>query len=382
MQPPSIPLIDVTSRLFPVRAEMASAGRANVVSVTPEVTAMLEGNCVAAQGISGGKDSVACAIAVDAYLNKIGHKGPRVLIHADLGEIEWSTSLLACQKLAAHLGWELMVVKRKAGGMMERWEGRWANNVARYQDLSCVKLILPWSTPSLRFCTSELKVDVIASHLKKRFPGHNILNITGVRREESANRARMPVSYPIPKLQRKGLLGVGWNAIIEWPVEDVIHVIVGAGLELHEAYTKFGLSRLSCCFCIMSSLADMQASATCPDNLAAYLRLVELEAKSSFGFQGNRWLADVAPHLLPPELQQRIEHSKHVAAQRMAIEAELPKHLMFTKGWPAVMPSREEAALIASVRGRVSDLLQLGATHLTEQSVMDRYAELMAKAAA
>lgn len=99
-----------------------------------------------------------------------------------------------CEELASATGWELAVVRREAGGMMERWEGRWENNVRRYADLSCVKLILPWSTPSMRFCTSELKSAVIASYLKKRFPGRNIINVTGIRRQESPSRSKMPVS--------------------------------------------------------------------------------------------------------------------------------------------------------------------------------------------
>jgi hypothetical protein len=72
--------------------------------------------------------------------------------------------------------------------MLALWQGRWANNLTRYRDLLCVKLILPWSTPSMRFCTSELKTAVIASALKKRFDGLNILNITAVRLKVEQNQ--------------------------------------------------------------------------------------------------------------------------------------------------------------------------------------------------
>ena len=41
------------------------------------------------------------------------------------------------------------------------WLSRWAANVARYANLECVKLILPWSTAAQRFCTAELKSAVI-----------------------------------------------------------------------------------------------------------------------------------------------------------------------------------------------------------------------------
>ena len=143
----------------------------SVVTRTAEIDALLSRDAVVAIGVSGGKDSDACALATAAYLDQVGHRGPRLLIHAALGSVEWEQSLPKCEELASAIGWELAVVRREAGGMMERWEGRWENNVRRYADLSCVKLILPWSTPSMRFCTSELESAVIASHLKKRSPG-------------------------------------------------------------------------------------------------------------------------------------------------------------------------------------------------------------------
>jgi 3'-phosphoadenosine 5'-phosphosulfate sulfotransferase (PAPS reductase)/FAD synthetase len=276
------------------------------------------------------------------------------------------------------LGWELLVVRRQAGDMLARWEGRWRNNVLRYEDLSCVKLILPWSTPSMRFCTSELKTAVIASALKKRFPNEDIVNVTGIRRQESTNRSKMPVSAPNVGLTRRAGAGLTWNAIIEWPVQDVVYEIHNAGLSLHEAYTKYGASRVSCAFCIMSSEADLIASALCGDNHEPYIRMVELEAKSTFAFQGNRWLSDVAPHILPSSLREQTEQAKAAATQRQVIEAEIPNHLLYVKGWPTRMPTREEAALLANVRQRVSALLGLNAQHLDAESVIARYAALLA----
>lgn len=124
------------------------------VSTSDEVNTLLASNSAVAVSVSGGKDSVACALAVAAHLDRIGHTGPRVLIHADLGRVEWKDSGPSCERLAAKLGWELLTVRRQAGDMLARWQKRWENNVERYRSLSCVKLILPWSTPSMRFCTS------------------------------------------------------------------------------------------------------------------------------------------------------------------------------------------------------------------------------------
>lgn len=126
-----------------------------IIARTSEIDALLSRNAVAAIGSSGGKDSVACALAVARHLDEIGHTGPRLLIHADLGRVEWKDSLPSCQRLAEKLGWELVVVRRQAGDMLARWEGRWTADVARYADLSCVKIIVPWSTAAMRFCTAN-----------------------------------------------------------------------------------------------------------------------------------------------------------------------------------------------------------------------------------
>lgn len=368
----------MNDRVFPVQLLNRHFG-AEVprVAMTPEISSLLARDCVVAIGVSGGKDSDACAIAVNKHLNEIGHTGPRLLVHSDLGRIEWTESLPQCERLAAHLGWELLVVRRQAGDMMDRWQGRWKNNVARYADLSCVKLILPWSTPSMRFCTSELKAAVISSALKKRFPGQHIVNVAGIRREESDNRAKAPVSKPDPRLDRKGLEGYTWNAVIEFSIDQVLGTIASSGLALHEGYSKYGMSRISCAYCIMSSEADLMASAGCVDNHEVYIELVELEAESTFAFQGSRWLADVAPHLLPQDLRTAIVDAKEKAVLRQRAEARIPRDLLYTKGWPTKMVSPAEAHLIAGVRNEVADILSLKIGCTTADEVAFRYSELI-----
>jgi hypothetical protein len=77
------------------------------------------------------------------WLDAQGHAGPRILIHSDLGRVEWRQSLPLCERLAARLGLELVVVRRQAGDLLDRRQTRWRNNVARYADLACVQLIVP-----------------------------------------------------------------------------------------------------------------------------------------------------------------------------------------------------------------------------------------------
>lgn len=353
--------------------------RARNVALTPEVAALLTTDAVVAIGVSGGKDSVACALAAARHLDAIGHTGPRILVHSDLGRVEWKDSGPACERLAAHLGWELLTLHRQAGDMLTRWEKRWSNNVERYRELSCVRLILPWSTPSMRFCTSEMKASLINSALNKRFPTHNIVNCTGVRRQESSARSKMPVSAPLAPLSTKGRTSVTWNAIIEWTVDEVFTEIAAAGLALHEAYTVYGASRVSCAYCIMGSLDDLRAAASCADNHDVYREMVRLEAESTFAFQGQRWLADVAPHLLSPELATAVARAKAAAIRRQAIEAEIPAHLLFTSGWPTVRPTADEAELLASVRRRVAQAVGIEVGYTSAAEVMRRYDELLAQ---
>lgn len=352
------------------------------VSITDEVQNLLDAGAVCAIGVSGGKDSQACTVAVINYLDSIGHTGPRVLVHADLGRVEWDDSLPVCEELAERFGLELMVVRRPAGDMMDRWQSRWKANLKRYAELSCVKLILPWSTPALRFCTSELKVDVITRALKGRFPDHDIVNVAGIRRQESTTRSKMPVSALQEKLKRarKQKVGVTWNAIIDWKLEDVFASIAQSGLRLHEAYVRYAVSRVSCVFCIMSCQADLRASAACENNADVYREMVQLEADSTFAFQGQHWLADTAPQLLSADLRLAVAQAKEKAAHRVDIESRIPSHLLYTKGWPTAVPSDDDARILASVRQEMALLLGIELAYTTPESIQQRFAELIAAA--
>src|SRR5689334_19829780 len=130
---------------------------------TTEIDALIEIQAPVAIGVSGGKDSQAAALATFDYLNSKGHTGPRILIHSDLGVVEWEDSIAVCKRLAEYLKCELIIVQRKAGDMMDRWESRWESSVRRYTNLETVTLVLPWSTPAMRFCTSELKTHLITA---------------------------------------------------------------------------------------------------------------------------------------------------------------------------------------------------------------------------
>ncbi|WP_368649698.1 phosphoadenosine phosphosulfate reductase domain-containing protein [Brucella intermedia] len=347
-----------------------------IVSRHPEVDAVLAENPAVAIGVSGGKDSQAAALATFRHLDDIGHSGPRVLIHSDLGSVEWNDSIRVCEDLAAHLGSELIIVRRKAGGLMERWESRWLSSKTRYQALSTVTLVPCWSTPGMRFCTSEQKTHPIVAELKRRFKGQRIVNVTGVRREESRNRARMPIF----DIDRTGQI-LNWRSIIDYSVDDVFKLIDASSLSPHPAYPKFGMSRVSCRFCIMSNLSDLTAASAQVESHDLYRRMVQLEIDSSFAFQGARWLGDVAPHLLSDDMRDALDLAKYRAVLRKEIESQITKSMLYVSGWPTRMLSDGEAELLASVRTKISQLYHLDSQYLTVDDIHSRYAELMAERA-
>ena len=351
------------------------------LETTPFINSLLAQYMPVAIGVSGGKDSDVVAFETVRFLREVGYTDNIILIHSDLGRVEHKDSLPTCERLAKRLGLELVIVRRQAGDMMDRWLVRWHNNVERYAQLECVKLILPWSTASMRFCTSELKTAILCRELVERYPHQTILSVSGIRRQESATRAKAPVCSPQTKLTSATYQtqGYNWHPLLSWTTEEVLAYHRYHNFDLHEAYTKYGLTRVSCAYCILGSLADLIASATDPNNHDIYREMVELEITSTFSFQGDRWLADIAPHLLDGQTLQKVVKAKRQALLREQIESRIPKHLLYTKGWPTVMPTRHEAILLSKVRQEIAEAMELSIQYSDPGAIVERYAELMAK---
>jgi len=350
------------------------------LEITPEIKELLALRMPVAIGVSGGKDSAVVTAETAAHLKRVGHKGPCILIHSDLGRIEWEDSLPACERLAHRYNLELVVVRRQAGDLIDRWLTRWRNNCDRYSQLQCVKLILPWSTASMRFCTSELKTAIICRELVRRYPGQTILSVSGIRRQESTARAIAPICAPQVKLVNTtySTCGYDWHPLLAWSLEDVLAYHRVYNIPLHEAYTRYGTTRVSCTFCILSSLHDLIQSATCLENHDIYRELVELETVSTFSFQSERWLGDIAPHLLSEEMLTRLSEARKRARQREQVEGQIPKHLLYTRGWPTIMPTFQEAVLLSRIRRNVAEIMQIPIAYTEPESILARYAQLMA----
>src|SRR5947207_9347630 len=209
------------------------------VETTSLIDTLIASGSPVAIGISGGKDSTVTAFETLAYLKMHEHQGPVILIHSDLGRVEHKDSMPSCQRLADRLSLPLIVVRREKGDMMDRWKQRWDDNLRRYQNLKCVKLILPWSTASMRFCTSEMKTAICCRDLVKRYPKQTILSVSGIRRQESTTRELAPVCSVQLKLTSKTFetQGYNWNPLLAWMLEEVQDYHQYHNFPLHEAYS-------------------------------------------------------------------------------------------------------------------------------------------------
>lgn len=202
---------------------------------------------------SGGKDSQAM------YLH-VRSKVPAeqiVLVHADLGDVEWEG---AVEHIRATTRGEPLHTCRSRRGLLQMIEERGM-----------------FPSPSQRQCTSDLKrgpIERTVRGIVKATGNKLIVNCMGMRGEESPGRAKL-TTFKLHKGNSKaGREWYDWLPIHDWKVGDVFATIEQAGQQPHPIYAA-GMSRFSCCFCIMSNKADLTTAARL--NPVLYKRYVELE---------------------------------------------------------------------------------------------------------
>lgn len=353
------------------------------VALPPAIEAALRQGAWVVFNLSGGKDSSAALFATMPVLDALGHPPERrIAIHADLGKAEWDSTPATVARTAAMAAIALTVRSRQSGDLFDRWNQRFEAGKARYEELSTYNLIGPWSSASLRFCTSEQKAQVIGPYLARQLAGETIIQVIGIRRDESTARSTAPEWKRDTRFaadgNRAGTRMMIWHPVIDWSTADVFDFHKAHRIPLHEAYTRYGSSRLSCRYCVLQSLADQQAAASCPSNHEAFIHLVALEARSTLSFQPGRWLADSAPQLLPPSLAADIARAKEDADQRRQLERTMPHGLRFQRGWPPRLPTMDEAATIAAARSPILQRHGLDNRFPESVDVRRRFEELIA----
>ena len=204
---------------------------------------------------SGGKDSQAML----AVLREHVPDEQIVVIHADLGDIEWSGAQDHIRNTIGNL--PLIVCKNENKTFLEMVEHR--------------KM---FPSPQQRQCTSDLKRGPIEREVRrylKARPDFNglVVNCMGLRAQESPGRAKAKIFKKSEGNSVAGREWYDWLPIHEMKLEDVWRTIAMAGQEPHPVYAK-GMTRFSCKLCIMSNKKDLLTSAWLdPDNLRRYVQM-------------------------------------------------------------------------------------------------------------
>lgn len=198
---------------------------------------------------SGGKDSQ----AMFDYVRELVPAPQIMLVHAELPGVEWEGVIDHIR--ATTQGFELVTVR--AGKTL--------------LEMIAARGMFP--SPSYRQCTSDLKRDPINKAI--RATGRKlIVNCMGLRAEESSNRKKQSPFKLNARNSKAGREWYDWLPIHQWTVGQVFARIAAAGQVAHWAYAA-GMTRLSCCFCIMASKADLTTAARLNPRL--YRTYVDLE---------------------------------------------------------------------------------------------------------
>lgn len=177
--------------------------------------------------VSGGKDSAAMSL----WLTEQGIEHDRVFCDT---------------------GWEAQETYDHLGYLTERLGPiTWLRGERQMEELIEHKGMFPQRLR--RFCTEELKVKPILSHLNARVAaGEDVINAVGIRAGESAARAKMPEWE-----WQKDFDCEVWRPLIGWTEADVIDIHTRHGLLPNPLYLK-GASRVGCFPCIFARKSEVR----------------------------------------------------------------------------------------------------------------------------
>jgi 3'-phosphoadenosine 5'-phosphosulfate sulfotransferase (PAPS reductase)/FAD synthetase len=241
---------------------------------------------------SGGKDSQVMLDEVVALATAAGVRDRLVVVHCDLGRVEWAGTRELAERQAAHYGVRFEVVRRPQGDLLQQVRAR-----------------RMWPSPKQRYCTSDQKrgqvrrlmtqltAEVRARCGKRRV---RILNCMGMRADESPARSKLvPYAMEKGKGASNGKREVWtWLPVHAWTVAQVWERIRVSGVPHHPAY-DLGMPRLSCCFCIFAPRDALVLAGK--HNRALLAEYVATEAEIGHTFKKDLTLAEVQAAVMADE---------------------------------------------------------------------------------
>lgn len=259
------------------------------LTVPAEIRQMIQRGALFVCNHSGGKDSQAMLL----FLRKVVPAHQLLVVHATLGDVEWPGTIDHIRDDIDDLPLVIAQARKKDGS-----DRTFLNMVDDKSDR--IGDVSPWPSPNQRQCTSDLKrgpiVREVLAYLKQRPEfGKMVVNCEGIRAGESAKRAKKSALTKSARNSKAGRVWLDWLPIFKLHTLEVLGIIADGGKTLHWCYQS-GMSRMSCCLCIMSSEQDLHLGATLrPDLLVAY---AVREITSGFTFRMpvkglRRWLRDL-----------------------------------------------------------------------------------------
>lgn len=255
---------------------------------------------------SAGKDSQAMlthlverADAQDIPRSRI------IVVHADLGRVEWDgTRELAEQQAAAYglrfetvartedlldqivtrrhtLSMEAATLAAEASALFDAGLPGFA--VLAEADADKKRDTPAWPSSQARYCTSDQKTSQVAKLMTQLAADHRaahperpirILNCLGIRAAESSARAKKIPFGPDAAATNGRRIVDRWLPIFDWPDSQVWDTIRRSGLPYHPAYDA-GMPRLSCVFCVLAGRRELILAARLNPGLAQEYLAVE-----------------------------------------------------------------------------------------------------------
>jgi len=195
--------------------------------------------------LSGGKDSTAASL----WLREQGIEHLRVF--HDTG---WEHSVL--YEHLDYLEEKLGPIIRISGfiNIPEGWETEVA---AIEQKLGRPSAMVRWTVRKAmfpqrmrRWCTQELKVRPFLRWARAQ--DDDVLNVVGIRAEESAARSKLPEREPMPGAEDIEV----WRPLLTWTLADVVAIHARHGVLPCKLYLD-GATRVGCWPCIMANKAEL-----------------------------------------------------------------------------------------------------------------------------
>jgi 3'-phosphoadenosine 5'-phosphosulfate sulfotransferase (PAPS reductase)/FAD synthetase len=225
---------------------------------------------------SGGKDSQ----AMYAHLTGFVPADQLVVVHADLGDVEWAGTQEHIHNTVEDRH-PLAIVR-----------AIWADGSDKTL-LGMVERRGMWPSSAHRQCTSDLKRGPIYKFIRRDLKARGAtlaVNCMGLRAEESTARSKLSQWKENKLLSKAGREIYDWLPLLKWTTAEVFDRISRAGQQPHWAYAT-GNERLSCMFCIMGSKNDLHNAAVQNPELAK--KYLELEDKIGHTFFHKSSLKDL-----------------------------------------------------------------------------------------